>query len=373
MIVAGEESGDMRAASLVRSIKAYAPHVSFFGIAGERSRKEGVETFSDVTELAVIGFLEVIKHLPQIKKVFDYAVWKAKEEKPDLVILVDYPGFNLRLAREMKKLGIKVIYYVSPQVWAWKASRIKTIKACVDRMLVLFPFEADFYKKHGYTADFVGHPLVDEVRPNKRPDDFLNTLELSEKNPTLALLPGSREKEVSRLLPIMLKAANLLQKEHPRLQVLVLQARNINDQLFKRSLKRTDVKFKTTKDYYNALNAADLCVVASGTATLETGIMGKPMVVVYKTSWLTYFMVKAVIRIPYISLVNIVAGKKVVEELIQHGASAGKIARTISALLKDPQKAQAVRRELTVLKNRLGLPGASQRAAKIVISELNNK
>jgi len=373
MIVAGEESGDMRAAALIRAIKGYAPQVQFFGIAGERCRKEGVDTFADITDLAVIGFAEVLKHLSRIKKVFDHAVWKAKEERPDIAILVDYPGFNLRLARELKKLGIKVVYYVSPQVWAWKASRVKLIKKCVDRMLVLFPFEEEFYAKHGYKADFVGHPLLDEVRADRRPGDLLNSLGLSEKKPTLTLLPGSREKEITRHLPVMLKAAALLQKKHPRLQVILLQAKNIPDELFRKYLKASSPSIKVTKDYYNSLNCADFCVVASGTATLETAIMGKPMAVIYRTSWPTWLIAKLVIRIPHIALVNIVAGKKIVEELIQTNATPQKIADAISTFLTKPEQARNIRQELTSIRSKLGTSGASQRAAKIVISELPTK
>ena len=373
MIVAGEESGDMRAASLVRAIKGYAPQVRFFGIAGDRCRKEGVDTFSDITDLAVIGFTEVLKHLPRIKKVFDHAVWKAKEERPDIAILVDYPGFNLRLAVKLKKLGIKVIYYVSPQVWAWKASRVKLIKKCVDRMLVLFPFEEEFYAKHGYKADFVGHPLLDEVRADRRPGDLLNSLGLSEKKPTLTLLPGSREKEISRHLPVMLKAATLLQKKHPQLQVILLQAKNIKDDLFQKYLKSGSKNIKVTKDYYNGLNCADFCVVASGTATLETAIMGKPMAVIYRTSWPTWLIARLVIRIPNIALVNIVAGKKIIEELIQTNANPHKIANVISTFLTKPEQARNIRKELAGIRTRLGMPGASQRAAKIVLSELSHQ
>ncbi|MBF0123017.1 MAG: lipid-A-disaccharide synthase [Candidatus Omnitrophica bacterium] len=370
LIVAGEESGDMRAAPLVRAIHTYAPDIRFIGIGGERLRQAGVATFADINELAVIGFTEVLIHYPRIKRIFDMTVKKLQEERPDAVLLVDYPGFNLRLAEKAKKLGIKVIYYVSPQVWAWKESRVKLIKRVVDRMIVLFPFEKEFYAKHGYEVDFVGHPLVDENRADKGASDFLKSIGLNDKAPTLALLPGSRNKEVSRHLPPMLEAAILLKKDHPKLQIILLQAKNLNKEIFDKPLKKAPHGLIVSRDYYNALNAADLCVVASGTATLETGILGKPMAVIYKTSWLTFLIARLVIRIPYISLVNIVAGKKIVEELLQQHANPKKIAKVIDDFLRNPEKARATRKELAGLKTKLGSPGASQRAAKIILTEL---
>ena len=370
LIVTGEESGDMRAAPLVRAIHAYAPDIRFIGIGGDRLRQAGVATFADINELSVIGFAEVIRHYPRIKTIFDLTVRKLREEKPDAVLLVDYPGFNLRLAKEAKKLDIKVFYYVSPQVWAWKESRVKLIKKTVDRMIVLFPFEKEFYAKHGYEVDFVGHPLVDENRADKGASDFLKSIGLNDKAPTLALLPGSRKKEISRHLPPMLEAATLLKKDHPKLQIILLQAKNLETTSFDNPLKKAPKDLIITSDYYNALNAADFCVVASGTATLETGILGKPMAVIYKTSWLTFLIAKLVIRIPNISLVNIVAGKKIVEELLQQNACAKKIALVINGFLRNPEKARAIRKELAGLKAKLGSPGASQRAAKIILAEL---
>lgn len=370
LIVTGEESGDMRGAALVRAIRQKAPHVRFIGIGGDHLRQSGVQTFTDINELAVIGFTEVLRHFPRIKKVFDLAVQKIRDERPDAVLLVDYPGFNLRLAVEAKKLGVKVIYYVSPQIWAWKESRVKTIKKVVDRMMVLFPFEKDFYTKHAYTADFVGHPLIDETRASKGASEFLKGIGLDDKRPTLALLPGSRHKEVTSLLPVMLETASALQKVHPKLQILLLQAKNLDEKVFTRHLANAPREMKISKDYYNALNAADFCIVASGTATLETGIIGKPMVVVYKTSWLTCIILKALVKIKYVSLVNIVAGRKIVEELLQEKACAEKIVPLIDEFLRSPQKADAIRRDLAELKSRLGSPGASQRAAEVVLSEL---
>jgi lipid-A-disaccharide synthase len=369
MVVAGEESGDMRLASLVAEIKALRPGARFTGIGGNRCRQQGVRTFADIADLAVFGFSEVIRHFPRIKRVFDMTVARARTERPSLAILVDYPGFNLRLAKELKKLGIKVIYYVSPQVWAWKSSRIKTIKAVVTRMMVLFDFEKALYAKHGYAADFVGHPLIDEVRANTDKEPFLRSIGLDPQRPVLALLPGSRPQEILRLLPIMLQAGADVQKQRPEVQLVLLKARNLPQSLFNPQLISAPPDLKVSEDYYNALNACDAAIVCSGTATLETCLLHKPMVVVYRTSWLTWGIGRMLIKIDRVSLVNIVAGKKIVEELLQKNATALKIAQEALRIL-DPVNAQTIRKDLKRINAMLGDRGASARAARVVLEEL---
>ena len=368
LIVAGEESGDMRAAALVREITALCPGTRFIGIGGERCRRAGVATFTDITELAVIGFSEVIKNLARLKRVFDLTLEHARTERPNAAILVDYPGFNLRLARELKKDGIKVIYYISPQVWAWKESRVEAVKRSVDRMMVLFPFEKDLYARHGYAADIVGHPLVDEVHSDTPRDAFLAQSGLDTQKPVIALLPGSRAKEISRHLPVMLDAARLIQQQRPETQFILLKAKSLAQGIFTPWMPRAPEGLKISEDYYNALGACDSGIVCSGTATLETALMGKPLVVVYKTSWLTWFLARLLVRIPCIALVNIVAGKKIVEELLQNNASPRQIAwETLKTL--DPS--DTLRRELSRVKDLLGAPGASRRAALVVCEELS--
>jgi lipid-A-disaccharide synthase len=370
VIVVGEESGDIRAAALVKAIKSQLPGVRFSGIGGDRCLKEGVELVAHSSQLAVMGFVEVALHFFRIKRVFEQILSHIKTTRPKAVLLVDYPGFNLRLAREVKKLGIKVIYYVSPQVWAWKASRVHLIKKVVDRMIVLFPFEKDFYAKYNYDATFAGHPLVGEVRADTGASQCLQRLGLNEKRRVVGLLPGSREKEIAYHLPILLKAAAVIKKERPETQFILLKARNLPSTIFNRQLKDSPCPVTLTEDYYNGLNACDVCVVCSGTATLEAALLEKPMVVIYRSSWGTWLIFKALIRIPYVSLVNIVAGKKLVDELLQINATPTKIATAILALLKDPAKLQTAARELRVIRVKLGSTGASQRAAKAVIAEL---
>ena len=370
LVVAGEESGDMRAAPLLKAIKSDFPEASFFGVAGERCRTEGTDLIADISALSVMGFVEVLSNLPRIKRTFDLVLRAAKERRPDAAILVDYPGFNLRLAAELHKLGIRVFYYVSPQVWAWKASRIKIIKKVVTRMLVLFPFEKDFYARHHYQADFVGHPLIDEVRANKSREIFLKELNLKPSAKIVGLLPGSRPKELHRHLPVMLKAAAIIRNEFPESQFLILRARNLPESAFTPLVAAASVPVTVSTDYYNALNACDVTMTASGTATLETALMEKPMVVIYQTAWLTSVIVRLLIKIPYISLVNIVAGKKIVTELLQEKASPRNIADILLNYLRDSKTAEKISLEMKIIREKLGESGASKRAAMVIFEEL---
>ena len=370
LLVAGEESGDMRAAPLLKAIKSDFPEASFFGVAGERCRTEGTDLIADISALSVMGFVEVLSNLPRIKRTFDLVLRAAKERRPDAAILVDYPGFNLRLAAELHKLGIRVFYYVSPQVWAWKASRIKIIKKVVTRMLVLFPFEKDFYARHHYQADFVGHPLIDEVRANKSREIFLKELDLKPSAKIVGLLPGSRPKELHRHLPVMLKAAAIIRNEFPESQFLILRARNLPESAFTPLVAAASVPVTVSTDYYNALNACDVTMTASGTATLETALMEKPMVVIYQTAWLTSVIVRLLIKIPYISLVNIVAGKKIVTELLQEKASPRNIADILLNYLRDSKTAEKISLEMKIIREKLGESGASKRAAMVIFEEL---
>jgi len=422
MIIAGEASGDMRAAGLAIALKKLEPSIRLNGIGGTYMREAGVECFTDITELAVIGIAEVIKNFSRIKKVFEQTLKQIDATKPDAVVLVDYPGFNLRLAREIKKRGIKIIYYISPQVWAWREKRVIKIKELVDRMIVLFPFEQAIYSKYGMKVDYVGHPLVDEIIVHKNQTEVLKSIGLSVSKTTIGLMPGSRAKEVERHLPCMLEAAQILFKNNQDRQFILLKASSIplkliesivnsqkvchceeqsnesivkchceeqrNESIVKchceeqrdeaivkchceeqRDEAISNKKFPL-KIYdgptYDGINAMDTAIVASGTATLETALLKKPMVIIYKTSWLTYAFAKAVIKIPFIGLVNIVAGKKVAEELIQNDANAVKIANATESALFNQQTIE----DLAAIKTLLGTSGASQRAAQVVLDVL---
>lgn len=369
IIVAGEASGDDRAAELVAQIRKRDPSFTFSGLGGTQMAENGVEIDFDLTRMAVVGFGEVLKHLSAIKKVFRLVLQKIDKKKPLAVILVDYPGFNLRLAQELKKRNVKVIYYISPQVWAWNARRIETIKRIVDRMIVFFRFEEALYARHGYTVDWVGHPLIDRVKVDRPREAFLNDAGLSASLRTIGLLPGSREKEIQKIFPVMLKTAAYLYQKNPQLQFLAFQAPTISAQSFESHVKNLSIPLKIVSGQtYNGVNACDFCLVASGTATLETAILQKPMIVVYKTSFLTWALAKILIKIPDIGLVNVVAEKRIVPECVQFNATPQAIALKAISLLSHEEKLNEIRQALAEVKDKLGAPGASGRAAEKILA-----
>ena len=367
IIVAGEASGDIHAAHLVDELKRIDSSLTFSGVGGPRLQASGVELYKDISSLAVVGFIEVIKHYGKIRHVFNLILEKIDQAKPLAVILVDYPGFNLRLAREIKKRDIKVIYYISPQVWAWKASRVEQIRKYIDKMLVIFQFEQDFYARRGIPVDFVGHPLIDAIGIKIPKKEFLQMHGLDAEQLTIGLLPGSRQNEVNALLPVMLDAAEILRKEFPLIQFIVLKAHTIERSLLERHCRNAACQPKIIDGQTcDGINACHLCIVASGTATLETAILGKPMVIVYKTSFATWLMARLLVKIPCIGLVNVVAGKKIVPECVQFQATAARVASETRKILTDEIRTAAIKENLRNLKNRLGPPGASRRAAEII-------
>ncbi len=374
IIVAGEASGDDRAAELVAALKEATPSLSFSGLGGKKMAKQNIEIYFDLASIAVVGFAEVIKHLGTIKHAFQLILKKVDEQKPAAAILVDYPGFNLRLAKELKKRGVPVIYYISPQVWAWNAKRIDLIKKVVDQMLVFFKFEEMLYARHGYPVDFVGHPLVDKVKVNITQDDFLKKIELSANGRTIGILPGSREKEIQAIFPIMLKAAQHLYQKNPAFQFLAFKAPTIDETTFSQYTKDLTFPIRVVNENtYDGINACEFCLVASGTATLETAILKKPMIVIYRTSLLTWALAKCLIKIPNIGLVNVVAGKKIVPECVQFDATPKNIAYQTIGLLSDDKRIKDTVQALSDVKNALGAPGASARAAQTIIHFLSRR
>ena len=367
MMIAGEESSDLHASHLARALRQRRPDLQIFGAGGQRMKKAGVQLEVDLVQKAVVGIAEVLRNLPEFKRIFSDLVRRCKEERPDAVILIDYPGFNLRFAKVAKRLGIRVIYYISPQVWAWGGWRIRKIRETVDQMIVVFPFEEIFYKRHGMTALYVGHPLLDLVKVNPDQEKLRCTLSLSKDATVIGLLPGSREKEVSTLLPVMLQTAHLLKKELPNLQFLLFQSPALSDALYKRFQTDGLPVHYVLDTEYQYRNLIDFALVASGTATLENAILGKPMVILYKTSFLTYLLVRRLIQIPYIGLVNIVAGEKLVPECLQYEATPQNVAQTALRFLKDSGKMEWMKRELLQVRGKLGKEGASDRAADAIL------
>ncbi len=326
LIVAGEASGDLHAANLVKAIKSISPGINFFGLGGERLKQEGVKLYFNMVELAAVGLFDVLKNLKKFKGIFRGLIKEIETAKPDLAILVDYAGFNLRLSKELKKRGIPAIYYISPQVWASRRGRVKTIKECIDKILVIFKFEEEFYKNYGIDAHFVGHPLLDIIGPAVNRKEFLNDAGLSETAITVALLPGSRKQEIEYILPVMLKACIIIKNEIKDAQFVIAKPNEVAWDIYNEKIKSARLNAKVIEGKtYDCLNCADFCVVASGTATLETAIMQKPLVIVYKMNPLNYLLYRPLIRVPYIGIINILAKKIIAPEFIQRQATPEKI------------------------------------------------
>lgn len=374
LIVAGEASGDAHAAALVAGLKTCATHLRFYGLGGKRMQAEGVVINDDILSLSVIGFFEVLCHLFRLRMIFRRLLEETDRRRPAAAILVDFPGFNLRLARELARRNIPVYYYISPQIWAWGAGRIRQIKRDVSLMLVLFPFEKQLYERAGVPVTFVGHPLLETRTTVQAPADCRNRLGLDSGTPLICLLPGSRSKEVAALLPVMLAACEKLYRQREgRVQFVLLAAPSVPEQLFQRCLAASTLPVRTIAGMdHAAVRASDFALVCSGTATLETAIIGTPMAVLYKVNPLTWLLGKLLIRIPYIGLVNVVAGRKVCEEFIQAACSADRLYGHMRAMLDDPSALQQMREELQEVRRVLGErgEGASHRAAAAIAAAI---
>ncbi len=372
MIVAGEASGDLHGANLVREMKRLDPSLSFCGIGGARLEAEGVRLLARSSEMAVVGITEVLSKLRFIVEVFFRLRKIIFKEKPRLIILIDYPDFNLRLAATAKRFGVKVFYYISPQVWAWRKGRVRQIRRIVDRMAVILPFEEAFYAQAGYDVTFVGHPLLDVVKCSATRPEIMARLKLRDKHPVIALLPGSREKEVKGLLPTMLEAAALLVRDFADAQFVLPLAETIDPLMVDRIRQNYTVPVTVvTNRIYDTIAIADAAMVTSGTATLETALLEVPMVIVYKISPFTAAIGRRIIHLEHIGLVNIIAGQTIVPELIQEDVTASRLAGEIRTILLDKSKFNAMRRELADLRAKLGKKGASQRTAELAVALLN--
>ena len=372
LIIAGEASGDMHGASLVRALKRKRPDLRFRGIGGDRMSEAGVEIVRHVSEMAFLGFFEVLKHLPFIRRVLAEVRNLMESRNPKLVILIDYPGFNLKIAKEAKKRGIPVVYYISPQVWAWGKGRVKKIAERVDRMLVIFDFEEPIYRRAGMDVAFVGHPLKDTVRPAVSRSVFFRNAGLDPRRPLLGLMPGSRKQEIRHLLPEMVKAVGLLRRDIPGLQAVVAVAPTLSDQVLHPHLSGTEAIRSVRSQTYEAMAYSDAALVASGTATLETALSGTPMVILYKMSSGSFFLGKLLVRMENIGLVNIVAGKRIVPELLQKNVTPEKIRAATLPLLTDREHRKEILRDLKEVARRLGRPGATERAADQIVEFLSS-
>ena len=373
MIVAGEASGDLHGASLARAILQMVPTVDLFGVGGDNMQSAGVELIHHINRLAVMGITEVLGHLGEVRATLDSLTTVARERDVDAVVLIDYPDFNLTLARRLRKHipDVPIIYYISPQVWAWRRGRVNKIAQLVDRMLVILPFEKELYESVGLEVDFVGHPLLDVIRLDNDRTTYSERHSLSFKDTWIGLLPGSRRAEVKRLLPPMLKAASSLlpHVEQPCFLIPVSPALDITIYesvlaSFPNLRQRT---YLIEDDYYPTVEHCRAAVVCSGTATLEAALVDTPMVVVYRTSWLTYTLAKSLVRVPHIALVNLIAEQRAVPELVQGEVTGSRIADELRTLLNDQVRRSAVQSALAKVRQRLGGAGASEVAARRVL------
>ena len=372
MLSCGEASGDLYAGALVTALRKREPDIDVFGLGGDQFAAAGGRRIADFHGLAVTGLTEALSVIPRSLATLRQLVDAAKTEKPGAVILIDYPDFNFRLMTRLKRLRIPVIYYVSPQLWAWRAGRIKLMKRMVDRVLPIFPFEEAIYQRERMDVRFVGHPLVDLAHARTSRDAFLRGLKLDPARSVLALLPGSRSNEVERLASVMAQAIPVMIEKVPDVQFVVARAPNLDDGLFEPfGLSRVPLRIADMQTD-EVLNAADAVVTASGTATVQAALHGKPMVVVYKLSPMTYRLGKRLARVDTYAMVNLIAGERIVKELIQDECTPEAVAAEAVALLTDADYRRRMIGALESVRERLGGPGASDRAAEAVLDVVHS-
>jgi lipid-A-disaccharide synthase len=367
LMIAGEASGDLHGSSVVRALKVLSPSVEVAGVGGERMRREGMELVRDIADLGFMGFVEVLRNLGTIRDLKRTLIGELERRRPDVVVLIDYPGFNLRFAREAKSRGIPVLYYISPQVWAWHRGRVKNMRSLVDRMKVVFPFEVDIYRNEGIDVEFVGHPLAEHIGTSCTRAEFFRRNGLDPSKKLLGLFPGSRRQEIERVLPVISRAADRLCTGR-ELQVAIGVAPNLGKEFVARFTGAGSRAVMVENGTYDLMAYADAAIVTSGTATLEAGWFGTPMAVVYRTSPLTYLIGRLLVDVRWIGLVNIVAGRTVVPEFIQGAMTAGNLSAAVGRFLDDESLAASVRLDLSVIREKLGGPGASARVARGILS-----
>jgi len=361
-VIAGEASGDMHGANLIHAIKQLAPNATFQGFGGERMKNEGVKILRSLDKLNFMGFLEVVKNLGSVRENFKVCKKAMTENPPDSIILIDYPGFNLRMAKWAKQRGIRVFYYISPQVWAWKENRVEKMKKHIDRLMVILPFEKKFFAQRGMDVDFVGHPLIDEIL--KKNSKFENGNSKGKKK-IIALLPGSRKQEIKHILPEMLK----VQKHFSDHQFIIGKAPGMDISFYQNEFDLGNATV-SNEGTYRLLAHSKAALVTSGTATLETGLLKVPQIVCYKASGISVQIARRIIKVPYISLVNLILNRPVVKELIQQELNTKTLTFELNRLLKDENAIKTIQEDYNQLWNKLGSGGASERAAKLIVEDI---
>ncbi|MDP3921548.1 MAG: lipid-A-disaccharide synthase [Candidatus Omnitrophota bacterium] len=373
-IIACEPSGDRHAAELLHSLKRSVPDLDSYGLGGPQMERAGTRLIHDMTLISALGFGDVLRQYFKYRRIFNRALRAFKEYKPDVVVLIDSPAFNLRFAKKILQ-HVPVVYYVSPQLWAWGKRRIHTVRKTVTKMLAILPFEKAFYDEAGVDCAFVGHPLLDEIRISDSRDALRSKFDMGKDKTAIGLLPGSRKREVTRILPIMLESAKYLSARLPNALFFITPSANVDSAIYDSILaKYPEVKVrKCLEDRHDLVHALDFALVTSGTATLETALLGTPFFLLYKTSWSTYMLGKSLIRVPFLGLVNLLASKKVVPEFIQDDACPRTIAHEAEVLLKNRSLYQSMKDEFTRVRHILGDQGASDRAAREIMKFLPNQ
>jgi len=369
LISAGEASGDMYAARLAKALRERAD-VRMFGMGGPQMGAAGVEIVVDYAEVTLVGLLEVVQKMPALNRAWRRLLGETRRRKPQLAILTDFPGFHLHLSRALKRQRVRNVYFVCPQFWAWRPRRVNLVRRRFERGLCIFPFEVDFYTKHGVKVDWIGHPLVDQVRANLSRAEFAHQHGLDAAKPIIALLPGSRPGELSQHMPVLMEAAAQLYAASSDRQFVLALASGLTPSQVEPHLRANAPLKIIANDTYNVLAAADVAIVSSGTATVETALIGAPMVVIYRVAPLTAAIARRLVRTPYFAMVNLIAGKKIVPELIQDDFTPQNVVNEVERLLTSPEAQAEMRRELAVVRERLGPPGAIDRAADIIAAML---
>lgn len=373
LIIAGEASGDLHGAALIKEFKKLDSNLNFYGIGGDKMKSNGMELIYHSDRMSFLGFVEVAKHLPFIRKVQKELLDEVNIRKTKFAILIDYPGFNISIAKKLKALGIEIFYYISPQVWAWGKGRVKKIRKLISKMLVVFPFEENFYKDKSVDAEFVGHPLIRELNEY----NYLSKNELIDKfgllpdRDILLLLPGSRKHEVKDIFPAIYEAAKKIAQKF-NFQVVVACASSVDESLLRETVKGNDYKI-VSGHTYDLMKHSKFGIIKSGTSTLEAGLLNLPMIIVYKASALTYFIGKTLVKLDNIGIVNILLGKTLLPELIQNDVNSEKIFHEAEKILSNTEKYNSIKTELNKLHDILGNKNAAENAARIIYNLMNEK